>query len=84
LKKSGLTPPKGKVLRWRHRRGMKELDILLEHYYRRHFETSSDEDKAAFTRLLEREDPEIWLWVIGQDAPPAEFVNVIAALQRHD
>lgn len=75
---------KGKALRWRQRRGMKELDVLLERYYNRHYESASPDDKAAFDRMLDREDPEIWLWVVGQDAPPAEFVNVIAALQRHD
>ena len=75
---------KKKALRWKQRRGMKELDILLERYFRRHHETSSDEQKAAFERLLEREDPEIWLWVVGQEAVPAEFANVIAALRRHD
>ena len=75
---------KRKALRWRQRRGMKELDVLLERYYHRHYEGASPEDKAAFDRLLDREDPEIWLWVVGQQAPPAEFVNVIAALQRHD
>jgi len=63
---------------------MKELDILLERYYRRHYEAASPEDRDAFNLLLEREDPEIWLWVVGQEAPPPEFVNVIAALQRHD
>jgi len=75
---------KKKALRWRQRRGMKELDVLLERYYHRHYENASTEDKAAFDRLLDREDPEIWLWVVAQEAPPAEFVNVIAALQRHD
>lgn len=73
-----------KALRWRQRRGMKELDVLLERYYRRHYETSSDEEQARFQRLLEHEDPEIWLWVVGQAEPPPDFANVIAALRRHD
>jgi antitoxin CptB len=75
---------KRKALRWRRRRGMKELDVLLERYYHRHYESAAPADKAAFDRLLDREDPEIWLWVVEQEAPPDEFVNVIAALRRHD
>ncbi|MGH8443448.1 MAG: succinate dehydrogenase assembly factor 2 [Nevskiaceae bacterium] len=75
---------KAKALRWRQRRGMKELDVLLERYFRRHHENASDEEKAAFERLLEREDPEIWLWVVGSETVPAEFADVIAALRRHD
>ena len=75
---------KDKALRWRQRRGMKELDVLLERYFRRHHETASPEERAAFEKLLDREDPEIWLWVVGKEPPPAEFANVIAALRRHD
>lgn len=71
-------------LRWRQRRGMKELDILLERYYARLYDSASDAERASFARLLEREDPEIWLWVVGQAPPPAEFEHVIAALRRHD
>lgn len=71
-------------LRWMQRRGMKELDVLLERYSRRHYEDASPEQRAAFAKLLGREDPEIWLWVVGQEAPPAEFIDVIAALRRHD
>ena len=74
----------GKALRWRQRRGMKELDVLLERYFQRHYETAAAEERDAFARLLEREDPEIWLWVVGQQDPPDEFVDVIAALRRHD
>ena len=71
-------------LRWRQRRGMKELDVLLERYYTRHYDTAGDAERAAFARLLEREDPEIWLWVVGQAEPPAELADVIARLRRHD
>ncbi len=74
----------GKALRWKQRRGMKELDLLLERYFRRHYETASTQERAAYRRLLEREDPEIWLWVVGQEVPPPEFTHVIAALRRHD
>ena len=101
-----------KALRWRQRRGMKELDVLLERYYTRHYDSASQTERKmfarlleredpeiwlwivgqaappgereAFARLLEREDPEIWLWIVGQETPPPEFINVIAALQRHD
>lgn len=75
---------KSKSLRWRQRRGMKELDVLLERYFARHYDAAGVDEQRAFARLLEREDPEIWLWVVGQAAPPAEFEHVIAALRRHD
>jgi antitoxin CptB len=71
-------------LRWRQRRGMRELDVLLERYYTRHYDTADAAERASFARLLEREDPEIWLWVVGSSAPPVEFEHVIARLRRHD
>lgn len=75
---------KGKALRWRQRRGMKELDVLLERYYTRHYDSASQTERRMFARLLEREDPEIWLWIVGQATPPAEFEHVIARLRSHD
>ena len=71
-------------LRWRQRRGMRELDVLLERYTARRLAQAEPAERAAFERLLEREDPEIWAWLLGQAAPPAEFEHVIAALRRHD
>ena len=71
-------------LRWRQRRGMKELDVLLERYAVRHYDTADAAERGAFERLLEREDPEILLWLLGQSEPPAEFTDVIARLRRHD
>lgn len=74
----------GKALRWRQRRGMKELDVLFERYYQRRYAAAEPAERAAFERLIEQEDPEIWFWILGQSAPPAEFEHVIAALRRHD
>jgi antitoxin CptB len=71
-------------LRWRQRRGMKELDVLLERWFSRHYETAAPALRDAFARLLDHEDPEIWLWVVEQAPVPAEFADVIAALRRHD
>jgi len=73
-----------KALRWQQRRGMKELDVLLERYYNRHYMVAAPAERAVFAKLLEREDPEIWLWVVGQAEVPAEFAHVIAALRQYD
>jgi antitoxin CptB len=74
----------GDVLRWRLRRGMKELDVLLERYVARRYPGAGAGERAAFARLLEREDPEIWQWVLGRAAVPAEFSDVVEQLRRHD
>lgn len=58
--------------------------MLLERYFTRHYEAAEAVERAAFENLLEHEDPEIWLWVVGQSEPPAELAHVIARLRHHD
>ncbi len=57
-------------LRWRCRRGMKELDVLLERYVEREFRTAPPQQQAAFRRLLEAEDSEIYALCLGRRPPP--------------
>lgn len=66
------------------RRGMKELDVLLQRYLDRHYASDTPEQQWTFLRLLEREDPDIWAWIVGQTEAPSQFADVIARLQRHD
>jgi antitoxin CptB len=49
-----------KALRWRCRRGMRELDQLLERWLDRCWPSSSDADKEVFRRLLATEDDKLW------------------------
>ncbi len=51
-----LLPELGK-LRWRCRRGMKELDILLARYMEERFAQRLASEQEAFRRLLEIQDP---------------------------
>lgn len=46
-------------LRWRCRRGMRELDVLLERYLRERWPASDAGTRAAFLRLLDLPDPEL-------------------------
>ena len=71
-------------LRWLLRRGMKELDVLMERYHAMRFEHALPEEKGEFLRLLTlAEDPDIWAWVMGHDTPPAEYVRIIEQLRIH-
>lgn len=65
------------------RRGMKELDVLFTGYLERHYERASPDEQWTFLRLLEREDPDIWAWVVGQTEAPPQFAHVVAELQRN-
>jgi antitoxin CptB len=63
-------------LRWRCRRGMKELDILLSRYLDQRFCAAPPDEQEAFRRLLERPDPEIYAYCLGAERPP-ELLAVI-------
>ena len=52
-------------LRWQCRRGMLELDFVLERYLRDHFATASADDKRRFQQLLSAQDPELQVWLLN-------------------
>jgi antitoxin CptB len=57
------------MLKWRCRRGMKELDLLLVRYLRRDYETASSDERVAFAEFLELPDPDIARYLIAGDVP---------------
>ena len=56
-------------LRWRCRRGMRELDQLLERWLDTQWRQSSMQDRETFLQLLDTEDDRLWRWVLGHEAP---------------
>jgi antitoxin CptB len=67
-------------LRWRCRRGMKELDVLLARYVDERFAAAPAAEQQQFERLLEAQDPVIYAYCMGQTPAPAhlqELINLI-------
>lgn len=56
-------------LRWKCRRGMRELDQLLTRYLDRDWRQSSQEQRGVFLQLLDTEDDKLWHWVMGHESP---------------
>ena len=54
-----------KRLRWRCRRGTRELDALLGGWLDEHGECADVQTTAAFDALLDQPDPLIWDWLMG-------------------
>ncbi len=52
-------------LRWRCRRGMRELDVVLLRYLEGFYPGASDEEQEAFRLCLELQDPEIMGMLTG-------------------
>ena len=55
-------------LRWKCRRGMRELDQLLARYLDREWLQSSEAERVVFLRLLETEDDRLWHWFMGHES----------------
>ncbi len=72
-------------LRWRCRRGMRELDQLLGWWLDARYAHAGDAARAAFSALLEQPDPELWHWLQGHDAPDdARFRGIIDEIRSRD
>ena len=57
-------------LKWRCRRGMRELDQLLERWLDTSWRQSSEAERATFLRLLDSEDDRLWKWFLGHETTP--------------
>ena len=56
-------------LKWRCRRGMKELDLLLVRWLERWWPGADAERRLAFEWLLEQPDPDLADWLLGNARP---------------
>lgn len=54
-------------LRWRCRRGMRELDHLLIRWLDREWARCSESERGIFLRLLDCEDDRLWRWFLGHE-----------------
>lgn len=71
-----------KELQWKSRRGMKELDILFEHYLSEHYEKADDSHKRAFETLADLQDPKITDYLFERDTPDTAEIAAIIDIMR--
>ena len=69
-------------LRWKCRRGMRELDQLLARYLERKWRQSPEAERAVFLRLLETEDDRLWHWFMDHErADDAEIQTLVERIR---
>ncbi|MEJ2142584.1 MAG: succinate dehydrogenase assembly factor 2 [Gammaproteobacteria bacterium] len=56
-------------LRWQCRRGMLELDLMLQPFVEDHYKSLSEPGKAAFRKLLTYPDQELLEMLMGNKIP---------------
>jgi antitoxin CptB len=70
-------------MRWRCRRGMRELDALLLAFFDRGAAELTDSEMTAFEGILELPDPLLHSYLLGRSAPDdaatAELIERIRA-----
>ena len=69
-------------LRWQCRRGMLELDYVLERYLEQHFDLADETQQLQFQTLLTAQDPELQAWLLnGQPHPDASYHALIKRIR---
>ena len=56
-------------LRWRSRRGMRELDALLSAFVERVLATLDEDEMREYDQLLQLPDPVLHDYLVGRDEP---------------
>lgn len=67
-------------LRWRCRRGMRELDALLQAFVETQAEALGESELTTFEEILELPDPVLHAYLLERDAP--DDAAAVALLKR--
>ncbi len=67
-------------LKWACRRGMLELDVLLEPFVDHDYAELNPQQQQAFERLLTCDDPELFAWFMGHETCPDPVLAAQVAL----
>jgi len=69
-------------LRWKCRRGVREMDLLLERFLVDNHPHLSPAQKSLFETMLDEADPDIYAWIAGTTEPDnRNYMTIIKQLQ---
>jgi antitoxin CptB len=63
---------------------MKELDVLLSRYLEHDYPRATTQEREAFARLLDLQDPELFGYLLGGVPAPDDALCHVIARIRHD
>jgi antitoxin CptB len=66
-----------KRMRWAARRGMLELDLVLEPFVNACYAALDEQDRGRFRRLMECEDQQLFAWFLRREQPEDEELTAI-------
>jgi len=72
----------GDHLRWRCRRGLLELDLILQRFIERRLDGLDAGERALFDELLDFPDPDLLDWALGRCEPADPRYSGVVQLLR--
>ena len=71
-------------LTWQCRRGMLELDIFLNRFFKEAYLNLNQQDKEGFVKLLTSTDQDLFVWLTGrEEAPDPELAKIVKLVRHH-
>ncbi|NNM52605.1 MAG: succinate dehydrogenase assembly factor 2 [Pseudomonadales bacterium] len=67
-------------LSWRCRRGMKELDVLLQPFFEHRYISLSAEQQACFEAMMAEEDVDLLDWLVNAVPAPDNYAPLIGLI----
>jgi succinate dehydrogenase flavin-adding protein (antitoxin of CptAB toxin-antitoxin module) len=74
------TPNTGRIKFLCGRRGMAELDALLEPFFTTHFAELNPCLQSDFAALVEQEEPVLFDWLVAKHPAPTQFKNIVQVI----
>ena len=69
-------------LRWKSRKGIRELDILLQNYLETHYSTLDSLDKKLFEEILEIDTYDLLNAISGKSSYNEKYKSIITELSK--
>lgn len=79
-----LHPHEKARLAWHCRRGMLELDLILQAFLEKRLDSLSAREVQLFNSLLSCTDPELFAWLMGHAEPETPELKEIVATIRNN
>ena len=68
-------------VKWKCRKGLRELDILLSRYFQEKYSNLTDEEKLVFLEFIELDTYEILDMLTNKSSNDVKYKNILLALK---
>ena len=70
-------------VKWRCRRGMLELDLMLNLFFDEMYHTLALESRLLFQKMLLATDPQLYSWLVGAELPIDQSLQDLVLVIRY-